>query len=121
VQEKDECRVQRYEYHDIYYWSEKIIKKIQHRSEFIASPADIGKYIELIVMNDFNYRRYYYDDEPRNIAFEDEFNDNYFDFYENYKGVSVRYNNFRVDYSHVQRIIRHCEQVTCKCKLRRKT
>ena len=121
-EEEEECTVQRYEYRDIYYWSEKIIKKIQYRCEFIASPAGIGRYIELIVMNDFYCRYYYYDNEPRNLAFE-EFNDDYFDLYENYKGVSVHYNNLRSDYLHVQSIIRYCElceQVTCKCSVEKR-
>ena len=120
--EEEECKIQRYEYRDIYYWSEKIIKKTIYRSEFIASPAGIGRYIELIVMNDFNYRCYYYGDEPHNFAFE-ELDDDYFDLYENYKGVSVNYNNLRTDYLHVQSIIRHCElckQVTCKCSVEKR-
>ena len=114
-----ECgMILRYESRDIYYWAEKIIKKIQYRSEFIASPAGIGRYIELILMNDFNYRWYYYADEPRNLAVE-KFDDDYFDLYENYKGVSVRYNYLRTGYRNVlYSILGHCElceQVACKC------
>jgi len=40
-----------YEYNDIYYWTEKIVKKIRQelKSKFIATFAGIGKYTDLIV------------------------------------------------------------------------
>jgi len=80
IEEEEECKIQRYEYRDIYYWLEKIVKKIQldlNSLHCLTGIIDlglglgIGRYIALIVMNDFNYRRYYYDDELRNLAFED--------------------------------------------------
>jgi len=79
----------KYEYYDIYYLAEKIIKKIRHgpESKFIATFAGIEKYTDLIVMNNFNYYEY----------------DNFFDLYKKYK-VYARYeynNEFRTNYLQV--------------------